>query len=78
MLLKLIFNIPPFRPEHPLDDESQWHITNKDTASNELLMSSLSADIFCQKIEDVCDKIGYIKKSRVDNKAYLQRLVPIV
>lgn len=72
-----IFNIPPFRPEHPLDDESQWHCTIRDISVNELWMSTLSADIFCQKIEAVCEKIGYNKKSRVDNKEYLKQLVSI-
>jgi hypothetical protein len=73
-----IFNIPPFRPEHPLDDESQWHNTNKDTTSEELSMSALSADIFCQKIEAVCDKLGYTKKTRQENKEYLKKLIPII
>lgn len=73
-----IFNILPFRPEHPLDDESQWHNTNKDVTNNELSMSSLSADIFCQKIEAICDKIGYTKKTRYDNKEYLKQLIPII
>lgn len=72
-----IFNIPPFRPEHPLDDESQWHCTIRDISVNELWMSTLSADIFCQKIEAVCEKIGYNKKSRKDNKEYLKQLVSI-
>lgn len=72
-----IFNIPPFRPEHPLDDESQWHCTIRDISINELWMSTLSADIFCQKIEAVCEKIGYNKKSREDNKEYLKQLVSI-
>lgn len=72
-----IFNIPPFRPEHPLDDESQWHSTIRDTTINELSMSSLSVDIFCQKIEAVCDKIGYIRKTRTENKDYLKQLIPV-
>ena len=72
-----IFNIPPFRPEHPLDDESQWHSTIRDTTINDLWMSTLSADIFCQKIEAVCDKIGYIKKTRIENKEYLKLLISI-
>ena len=72
-----IFNIPPFRPEHPLDDESQWHCTIRDISVNELWMSPLSADIFCQKIEAVCEKIGYNKKSREHNKEYLKQLVSI-
>jgi hypothetical protein len=72
-----IFNIPPFKPEHPLDDASQWHNTNKDVSNNELSMSPLNADIFCQKIEAVCDKIGYAKKTRQENIQYLQRLVSV-
>jgi hypothetical protein len=72
-----IFNIEPFRPEHPLDDNLQWHTTNRDTIKNELWMSPLSADIFCQKTEAVCDKIGYVKKTRQENKEYLQQLVSI-
>ena len=26
-----VFNIADFRPEHPLDDESQWHISFRDS-----------------------------------------------
>ena len=70
-----IFNLSPFRPEHPLDDASQWHTTNRD--SSELYMSSLSVDIFCQKIEAVCDKLGYSKRMRAENKEYLKTLVSV-
>lgn len=74
-----IFNIPPFRPEHPLDDQLLWHSTNRAAApSLELSMSPLNADIFCQKIEAVCDQLGYKKKTRADNKIYLETLVSIV
>ena len=72
-----IFNIPPFRPEHPLDDESQWHSTIRDTSINELSMSPLSADIFSQKVEAVCDKIGYTKRTREENKEYLKQLISV-
>jgi hypothetical protein len=73
-----IFNVLPFRPEHPLDDEQQWQSTNRDEPTRgELWMDTLNADIFCQKIEAVCDQLGYEKKSRADNKAYLGTLVPI-
>lgn len=71
-----IFNIIPGRPEHPLDDETEWHNTNKDGAPHfELWMTDLDADIFCVKIENMCDKLGYTKKSRVDNMSYLKTLV---
>lgn len=43
-----IFNIYDFRPEHPLDDEQQWHSSSRDDDGN-LYMSKLSVDIFAQK-----------------------------
>lgn len=72
-----IFNIHPFRPEHPLNDEMQWQSTNRDKVSGDLSMNQLNADIFCQKIEVVCDVLGYKKKTRVQNETYLGRLVSI-
>lgn len=71
-----IFNIHDFRPEHPLDDAQQWHTSFRDS-NNNLYMSKLSADIFSQKIEYICDKLGYKKKARQENKAYLGTLVKI-
>lgn len=71
-----IFNVHDFRPEHPLDDEQQWHTSFRDT-DNLLFMSKLSADIFCQKIEYICDKLGYKKKARQENKDHLGTLVKI-
>lgn len=73
-----IFNIHPFRPEHPLNDEVQWQSTNRDEPTRgELWMIPLNADVFCQKIEAVCDVLGYEKKVRADNRAYLETLVAI-
>ncbi len=70
-----IFNIHPFRLEHPLDDNVTWQTTNRDVAG--LWITPLNADILCQKIEVVCDELGYVKNSRDDNKAYLQTLVSV-
>lgn len=72
-----IFNIYDFRPEHPLDDEQQWH-TSRRNSDGELYMSKLSVDIFCQKIEYICDKLNYPKKTRAENKARLETLVKVV
>lgn len=72
-----IFNIADFRPEHPLDDESQWHISNRD-ADGCLVMSELSCDIFAQKIEVICEYLGYKKRDRESNKDHLAKLVKIV
>lgn len=71
-----IFNIYDFRPEHPLDDEQQWHSSSRDE-NGELCMSRLSVDIFAQKIEYICDKLGYRKKSRQENKDHLETLVKV-
>lgn len=71
-----IFNIHPFMPKHPLNDEATWHTTNRD--DNGLLsMTKLNADDFCRKIEHVCDQLGYIKRSRSDNKIHLSNLIAI-
>lgn len=73
-----IFNVHPFRPEHPLNDEMQWQSTNREEPTQgELWMIPLNADVFCQKIEAVCNALGYEKNTRADNKAYLGTLVPI-
>lgn len=73
-----IFNIHPFRPEHPLDDAAQWQSTNRDrNPPHQLWMTPLDADIFCQKIEVVCDKLGYKKKTRTDNLHHLGTLVSV-
>lgn len=72
-----IFNVHPFRPEHPLNDEVQWQSTNRDKPSGDLWMIPLNADIFCQKIEAVCDALDYKKKTRAQNIAHLGTLVSI-
>lgn len=72
-----IFNIHPFRPEHPLNDEMQWQSTNRDKSGGDLWMIRLNADIFCQKIEAVCDALDYRKRSRAQNLAHLGTLVSI-
>ena len=70
-----IFNIPPCRPEHPLDDQTAWHNTNRDTSTLALSMDRINADVFCVKIEDVCDKLNYKKRTRDENKNMLASLV---
>lgn len=73
-----IFNISPFRPEHPLNDEQQWQSTNRDDATEDgLWMDRLNADIFCQKIEAVCKMIKLAPNHRQKNIAYLNTLVSV-
>lgn len=72
-----IFNVRPFRPEHPLNDELQWHTTSREAPGGDLWMNPLGADILCQKIEAVCDALGYVKNTRDRNRAHLETLVSI-
>ena len=72
-----IFNIPPFRPDHPLNDEHLWHSTQRDRSTNTLSMTKINADIFCVKIENICDTLGYKKRSRAENKQMLASIVAI-
>lgn len=73
-----IFNIHPFRPEHPLNDEMQWQSTNREEPTKgDLWMIRLNADVFCQKVEAVCDALRYKKKTRAQNIGHLGTLVSI-
>jgi hypothetical protein len=60
-----IFNIDSFRPEHPLNDEQQWQQSYR--VSGSISMHKKDADIFCVKLEDLCDTLGYKKKTRAEN-----------
>lgn len=71
-----IFNIEPFRPEHPLDDAAVWHTSSR--YGSDLQMDEINADIFCVKIEEICDELGYTRKTRIENKNKLKTLVTIV
>jgi hypothetical protein len=73
-----IFNISGFRPEHPLDDEQQWHSSHRDSSTNSLYMDRLDADIFCQNIEYVCRELGYSCQTRKDNMTFLETLIKII
>ena len=72
-----IFNIPPFRPSHPLNDEHLWHSTYRDPATSALAMTKVNADIFCVKIENICDTLGYKKHTRKENADMLASIITI-
>ena len=72
-----IFNIYEFRPEHPLDDEQQWHTSSRNE-EGELSMSKLNEDIFAKKMEYICVKLGYRKRTLQENKDLLEPLVKVL
>jgi hypothetical protein len=56
----------------------QWQSTNREEPTKgEVWMTRLNADILCQKIEAICERLGFRKKSRGENISYLETLVEI-
>ena len=72
-----IFNIKGFRPEHPLDDEQEWHTTCRED-NGTLYMYKLDQDKFCAKIEHICKRLGYKTKTRAENLNKLSSIIKIV
>jgi hypothetical protein len=69
-----IINIGDFRPEKPLDDVTTWQNTIVDKSGN-ISMDSINQDLFCIKIEKVCESLGYKHRSREENMALLKTLI---
>ena len=72
-----IFNIKGFRPEHPLDDEQEWHNSCREVDGT-LFMYKLDQDKFCAKIEYICKQLGYSIKTRDENLKKLSNFVKII
>lgn len=72
-----IFNIKGFRPEHPLDDEQEWHTSCREQDGT-LFMYKLDQDKFCTKIEYICKQLGYKTKTREENLKKLSSIVKII
>jgi len=70
-----IFNIHGYRPQSPLDVETSWHTTIR---RNELLvMSDVEVDRFAVKLEAICDRFGYAKRSRVENVSRIKSYIVV-
>lgn len=60
-----VFNIEGHTPAKPLNTDVEWQ-TSIRTAEG-IFMTSVECDKFASKIEIVCDKLGYKKRSRKQN-----------
>lgn len=72
-----IINVDGFRPQKPLDDGVVWQTTMIDEDGN-ISMTKLNADLFCEKIESLCTKLGYTPKDRKTNMTKLGNTIKIV
>lgn len=60
-----VFNIEGHRPAKPLNIDIEWQ--NSARTKNGIAMTSVERDKFASKIENICDKLGYRKKTRKEN-----------
>ena len=59
-----------------MNDSVIWQTSEIDEKDN-ILMDKVNADLFCSKIEDVCQKLGYNPKDRKTNISHLESMVKI-
>lgn len=64
-----IFNIGKFSPEHPLENAKTWLQAKR--SENDIYVDTVNYDIFCQKIESICEELGYSYHEHADNKTKL-------
>ena len=70
-----VFNIHGHRPQKPLDVDAEWHTSVR--TDKGLSMTKVDCDKFALKIENICDKIGYKKKTRKENISTIKTYVTI-
>lgn len=61
-----VFNVKGHTPQKPLDTDVEWH-TSVRTEKDGIAMTSVECDKFASKIEHICDKLGYKKRTRSEN-----------
>jgi hypothetical protein len=71
-----VFNIPPFSPEPPLNNRVEWQTSQ--ISGQQVTRYKRDAAVFCQKIEQLCSRLGYSVKPRADNLVKLGELATIL
>ena len=72
-----IISINNFIPKPPLNVDTAWQNTKYNDTTGRVSMTKMNADIFCQKIENICKKLGYTPQNRADNINKLETLIDI-
>jgi len=71
-----VFNLSGHTPARPLDTGRAWQTSSR--TSGTIQIAQVEADRFALKIEAICDKLGYPKKSRTENVSQLAIFADIV
>ena len=60
-----VFNINGYTPAKPLNTGVVWHTSVR--TKDGLFMTRVECDKFALKVEDICDRLGYKKRTREEN-----------
>ena len=60
-----VFNIKGHTPAKPLNTDVEWHTSIR--TKDGLFMTGVECDKFALKVEDICDRLGYKKRTRKEN-----------
>lgn len=71
-----IFNVSPCLPALPLNNAIPW--VNIEIDDKKPTVNAVNADLFCERIEKICDTVGCINKGRDENLRYLGTLLRIL
>jgi len=70
-----VFNIKGHTPAKPLNTDCAWHTTIR--TENGLSMNGVECDKFASKVENICDKLGYKKRTRIENIDRIKEYIDI-
>lgn len=70
-----IFNVSPCLPQAPMNNAIPW--VNIIIHDEKPTVDALNADLFCQRIELICENVGGVHKEREENLRYLGTLLTI-
>lgn len=71
-----VFNIEGHKPAKPLNIEAEWQSSAR--VSGGIAMSGVECDKFASRIESVCDKLGYRKRSRKENVDRMKSFITMI
>jgi len=70
-----VFNIEGHTPAKPLNTDVEWHTSVR--TKDGLSMTSVECDKFASKVESICDRLGYKKRTRKENTSKIKEYITI-
>lgn len=70
-----VFNIEGHTPAKPLNTDVEWHTSVR--TQDGISMTNVECDKFASKVESICDRLSYKKRSRKENTNKIKEYVAI-